>query len=541
MKFGLQISAVLIALGLFTGCSTVSDLAKDPKGTWGRWNKKESEQKVAVDEWISGNYEGALDTATNEVARCDKDDELIWRLHEGVFYVTVDDYASSLAAWDRADELIFSYEEDAKIRTIDEAMALLTSQAGLPYEGHAYDKIVLSTYKALVCLGQSEEDKARVELQRCLFRQRNAVAENSRRIEKAQEAAEESKSGGKINEWIEKLGVSTEKTETGGKLKFNPFKKRDSEAVNSEETEVVQVAPGETADGVVSDGEEEVSRSYDVDRAKQDPKYAEAEKAELARLDKRMLGYGDYVNPFSVFVDGLFFSHLGLDGSDRERARKSFERVQSMSPGKYIEADYAMAEALCNGKMPEPVTYVLFLTGMAPSREESRLDIPMFAVTDEVDYLGAAFPKLVYHDNFIEQMTVANEAGESYVSEQLCSMDAVISQDFKNEWPVMVTKTMLTAVTKAYAYQAAGNAAGGWGQVAAVGAQYFTNKADLRTWDTLPKQFGYVRMATPEDGRVSVSVGMHQEAVSLEPGKVNVVLVRSINDQSVPLMQSFSL
>ena len=37
--------------------------------------------------------------------------------------------------------------------------------------------------------------------------------------------------------------------------------------------------------------------------------------------------YADYVNPLTVYLDGLFFMTQATGNSDLERSRKSFERV----------------------------------------------------------------------------------------------------------------------------------------------------------------------------------------------------------------------
>ena len=39
-----------------------------------------------------------------------------------------------------------------------------------------------------------------------------------------------------------------------------------------------------------------------------------------------------------------------------------------------------MAERISNGEPVAPVTYVLFESGMAPKREEIRIDIPVLAI-----------------------------------------------------------------------------------------------------------------------------------------------------------------
>lgn len=62
--------------------------------------------------------------------------------------------------------------------------------------GADYDRIMESTYRALNYLQLGKFDEARVEMNRALDRQRDAVTRNAARIEKAQQAAKDSAANG---------------------------------------------------------------------------------------------------------------------------------------------------------------------------------------------------------------------------------------------------------------------------------------------------------------------------------------------------------
>lgn len=470
------IVAVLGAVIGFTGCSTY-----------------QQQGRQMTQAWQAGN--GVL-AATNVVLKAEKSvgkkDELIWRLEQGAILSAIGDINGSLKAFDHAELIVNRYEEQAKVRAGREVVAALSNQANLPYRGRAYDKIMLNTYKALDYLYLAEPDAARIELNRAMQRQKDAVAENRKRIEKSLEQAKQARAGN------------------------------------------LQGEDGRAAP------------SYDVNRAQKDPQFSAAAGAEMATVDARILPYTDYVNPFSVFLDGLFFSQLAFDNSDVERARKSFERVKGMSPGSYISKDYAMVEAMASGAPADKVTYIIFSTGTAASRKQIRIDIPLFLLTDEISYVGAAFPRLEYHDDYIPQMS-ASSGAQTWVSERVCSMDSVISRDFKNEWPTILTKTLLTTATKAIAGRAAEKALeddvmGKWAAKAiSAGFQAATNIADLRTWTTLPKEYAYIRMPTPENGQLELQIGAHSRSVTVPAGKTNVLVVRSVNNMALPILKQFTL
>jgi hypothetical protein len=471
--------------------------------------------------WRTGQLQVAVDEVNKKASdRSDSRDALVWKLEQGSILraASLADLPApvgaapamgtpdgeqpparttvltkeSLAALDFAEEKVNYWEEQAKVKVASEAGALLTNQATLPYRGHAYDKVMMNTYKALNYLALGERDNARVELNRALQRQKDAVAENAKRLEAAQEDAKAAKK-----------------------------------------------------DGASQNG---ATASYDVEKAQKDPQTSAALAQVENELSTQLRAYGDYVNPFSVFLDGLFFLAQGEGGSDLERARKSIERVAAMVPDNaYLQTEHQIAEAAANGKALEPTTYVFFETGSAPHRKQIRIDIPTFIVTDRVSYVGAAFPRLEFNDDFASSLSVS-AAGQSLDTALLCSMDSVIAQDFKNEWPTIITKTLISTGLRATLDAVVQNQVKdqGWqaqlaAKIAMVAYQAATNIADTRTWTTLPKQFQYCRLATPSDRQLTLTSGTQSQTITLEPGKINVVYVKSVSSNSPLWVSQFIL
>lgn len=401
----------------------------------------------------------------------------------------------ALTALDLAEEKVNEWEEKSKVKMGSEIGAALTNQANLPYRGHSYDKVMMNTYKALSYLAIGDADSARVELNRSLQRQRDAVEENSKRIVEAQDEAEKARNG----------ELKDEK--------------------------------GKTA-------------KYDVSRAQSDGRSGPALEAALQASIARMQPYGDYVNPFSVFLDGLYYSVLGVDGSDFERGRKSLERVAGIVPDNpYLVSDLEAATAAAEGKTVEGVTYVIFETGTAPSRGQIRIDIPTYLVTSKLAYVGAAFPKLEYNDDYISHLGIILSDGGETSTSVIASMDSVVANDFKNAWPAVVTKSLIGTATKAIiqaAIQKEIENRGGWaGKLLAAtlvsAASASTNIADTRTWTSLPKEFQYARVSTPESRELVLVAGGEQKTVTLEPGSVNVVYVKSASSTAPLYVSQFAL
>jgi uncharacterized protein len=413
----------------------------------------------------------------------------------------------SIAAFDEAARRIDDAEAAARIQLGSEAGALMTNQANTNYNGRAYDKVMLHTYQALNYLQLDDSDAARVELNRALQRQRDAVAANAKRIDQAQRLATEARSNGV-------------KDETGRQ-----------------------------------------GTAYDVDRAQADPRTAAELSPIEAKLNATILPYGDYINPFTTFLDALIFTHQGSDASDLERARKSWERVLNFAPqNPYVREDYIAVEpdlASATATLPATsttppangVTYILFETGSAPYREQIRIDIPLFLVTSKISYVGAAFPRIELVDAYATPLVTTTTTGASYTTALVASMDSIIAQDFKNEWPTILTKTLISTATKA-AIDAvlqkqiddnSGKTAGFLYKIASAGVQAAVNVADTRSWRTLPKQFHYARLPTPTDHRLTFTTAGQTTSLSLEPAAVNVVYVKSHGTTSPLLASQFIL
>ena len=314
--------------------------------------------------------------------------------------------------------------------------------------------------------------------------------------------------------------------------------------------------------------QEEAARNKDkakIDMAEQDPKFKSEMRTSYANLDN-LKAYADYVNPFTVYLDGLFFMAQATDNSDLERARKSLERVVGFDPDNpYVKQDLATVNDLINGKPLTPTTYVIFETGRAPVRDQIRIDIPIFFT--KVSYVGAAFPTLKFQGDYVASLTVTadnalaaagdtNTAAGSVATNTadglpattslVASMDSVIGRDFKNELPTVITKTIVAAVVKAVASYTANQAVSGqpdWlraiVQLSTIGYQVAVNIADERTWTTLPKEFQVCHFLTPPNRKIELETpgGGQKIPVTIGDGTINIVYVKSITAAS-PLLVS---
>lgn len=310
----------------------------------------------------------------------------------------------------------------------------------------------------------------------------------------------------------------------------------------------------------VVDNEKRISKVQDavaqnnkqeaINQVQQDGKFQAKVQAVSADLNNLRV-YADYVNPFTVYLDGLYFMANAGGGSDLERARKSFERVGVfLGDNEYIKQDLAAAEGAVNGRPLTPTTYVIFETGSAPVRDQIRIDIPTF--WPQLPYLGAAFPKIKFQDQYIPSLTATLNGASEFKTTLLASMDSVVGLDLKNEMPTIITKTLLSTTIKAVATHLAweatrkrqsdgsmdnGGIAGALVIIGCVTWCAVNNIADERTWTTLPKEFQFCRFPTPLDRKVDLASadGLQRTSLTVGDGPINLIYVKSINP-STPLL-----
>lgn len=264
--------------------------------------------------------------------------------------------------------------------------------------------------------------------------------------------------------------------------------------------------------------------------------------------------YADYVNPFTTWLHGIYFLRAGTDSGDRERGRKSLERVAQMEPGNvFVRED-------CNATAAQPekdaITYVIFEYGVAPSLKESRVDLLLPVPSGRGNFtiapVSIALPELSReHATAIPLMTANGLSAQT-----LCDMNRIVKTDFENAYPAILSRTLTTAFLKTAASVAANIAAQEYarrdGSAAAslialgtmIGtsvATYATTDADLRTWQTLPENFSIVRMPTPKSRRLTIEVAGRRAETELLPGTVNVVLVKSVGFALEPRVNQFIL
>ena len=232
----------------------------------------------------------------------------------------------------------------------------------------------------------------------------------------------------------------------------------DNAYVRADKLNVATDVSGIVAEIAVTENQKRIAAARDAERSsgqaapvaqtRTDPRL-ESALAEITRPLEGFQFYADYVNPFTVYLDGLYFLHAGAGASDLERASKSLRRVAEVADARTaIDADLRLADA---GGVPGRAStgglaYVILETGRGASLEQVRIDIPI--IFADVSYVGAAFPKLVFHGDYTPELSVRTGTRE-LATGRVADLDAVIALDFKKEFFTNAPTGQIFATTAA--------------------------------------------------------------------------------------------
>jgi len=133
--------------------------------------------------YSTGDYANSLIEAQSLVAQATPDDEVVLKLQLADVQRSAGKIKESVETFESAESLFQSYDAVPEISLSAESISAFSNPYALPYRGRSYDRIMAATYRALNYLELGDQAKARVALNRALFRQEDAkrmVAEKDR-------------------------------------------------------------------------------------------------------------------------------------------------------------------------------------------------------------------------------------------------------------------------------------------------------------------------------------------------------------------------
>ena len=421
------------------------------------------------------NFDASLESNKCDFAMVDEkikddNDTILWGIQGGSLARNCMDYKKSITLFDKAEQ---KYKEDVDKdnvanNALESSASVLVNNNVNDYEGNTYEKVMVNTYKALDFASLNDHQNARVEFNRALDRQRRA------------------------KEFYESE-IKDKKEELSKKKAEDKTAKKKTEAI-------------------------------DTMKAAENSKTQDAIYKKYNSLLNDFDAYPDFVNPFTTYISGIYFM-LNGDGA---KARDLLKESLSMAPkNKQILSDFKLSDKYVSSLRHSKNNYiwVIYENGHGMVKDELRIDIPLFIFTSKVYYTGIALPKIVEKN---PSYAYLNVEGKNTI--EVCNMDNVIKTEFKKRFPLIVTEAVLNTVVKTIAQQQLTDKGGLIGGLAGALYQGLTNKADVRSWTALPKNFQSVRVKnTGKPLEIKTDKGEVIKTILLPKDKNAMVYVRSQN------------
>lgn len=438
---------------------------------------------------MASYYSGDLKTAAADLTGKGADregtgDELMWRLDEGTADFTAGEYEKSLKAFERCEAIIKDYDDRAVVSARDggaEGGSAITNPNSLPYKGKYLDRVILNAYKALDYFALGKPSAAQVELRRMRYNQKQVVKQFDDEIQKNQKE-------------IDAQNIKNQ---------------RKSNRIGGQNTAI-------TFANIVKN-----------------PIVNEAYTSSGNKANKL---YGNLCNPFVTY-----FSAMGylIEGNKGE-ALVDFRNLYKMLPeNQLVQKDYVTCAKAVGSSIPKelrklkpydyPLTnnlvYVVLFNGRGPALKQMKFQI----ILPYVGYTGVAFPRYEYFKSSFPGLEVDltyKKKNMSAKTEQVVNFNSIMSQEYHNQLPGMITRIVISTLTKEIASYAAVQAAKQAGTGAEIGAYALTglykwafNTADTRCWETLPQEVQITHVPIPDDRKLLISpIGSSQKVTGKKSG-----------------------
>lgn len=391
---------------------------------------------------------------------------------------------NAIKAFDTAEDVLLKNDRETNNYT----SAMLVNDRMMKFVPSFQDRVFMSLDKATMYAGQRNYDAARTEFNRMMQYQENWLFERRKEIAASEAAMKES---------LEK----------------------------ENESDVPGVA--DAANGLRSDAKQVYDNLLQNENVLgmilKNCNFDLRNSGDISRMTPN-----DYQNAYATHLCGLF---RWLNGDDGVVYLKDALKLKPQSP--LLAADLAAAD---KNATPKSDVWVYVEDGLCPTRQEVRMDLPVFLVpfaARYVKYIGIALPRQVFRYNAANVYTVAGTP-----MEELENIDRLLKVEYDVYMNSAVKRELMRCLLKTIPQVAAGvvrdsidNKYVKLGctafQIAAAQYAYSSTRADLRTWNVLPKRVLVQRVQRPADGVLKLTAD--DQSVDIKVGEGNsIILVRKV-------------
>lgn len=265
------------------------------------------------------------------------------------------------------------------------------------------------------------------------------------------------------------------------------------------------------------------------------------EKEPAFEVNPEFEAFKGYINPMVDYVSGLVFMLNNKQQSDVEYFLK---KAYGISKADVINQDMELLKSETLNKGSDKYTWIIIEDGKSPSKGEATFQFPIFT-GESFSKFALAYPTFKSGVAFSNSYSIAQGDVKTNAS-RIASLDPLFYNEFKLQYPFVVTRAILGATLKALAQYAIQKSSGSAGKafsslsvLKGEDSNTQSAKADLRISTVLPNGFYAVRVKNT-DGVLKLQndkgVTIYQAQMSQEctgkdtlcSSKNNIVYVRNV-------------
>jgi len=296
-------------------------------------------------------------------------------------------------------------------------------------------------------------------------------------------------------------------------------------------------------------------------------------RVELLQSQTKMNEWGEPKDeiPFMRYFAGILFEMMGEEDSAAVSYRKAVDAYKN-TYAKHglnvpLQLKYDLLRVLANMRLWDEVerykkqlglqnykierqrnqsTLVVVLGNGMVSQREQRL---FYTWSPELKYnIRVAVPDYIYPPAYVNNARV-RIADQSYMMQTVSNIDGMARAALSENMHIITARAIARAVIKKKTELKVGENSGSLGQMTAMIANFSSEIADTRCWNTLPQQFELARINIPAgDYNVAIElinsagyiVDVIYENVTIKPGAVKLINKRWTSPvvRSVPVVKN---
>ena len=256
-----------------------------------------------------------------------------------------------------------------------------------------------------------------------------------------------------------------------------------------------------------------------------------------------------FQNAYTFYLSGILYEASG----ELNDAYIDYKRAIEIYPeNTYLQQDVLrlatkleMQDDLINfqqrfGKVQAPVLtgqgqVVVFIErDIVNSKQDIGLNLPVGRSNNGLKFFSFSLP--VYREALpLRSKMVVKSAEKSYSSHEIVRIQSLAAKDLQDQLPSLLTRQVVRVVAKEQIRQKLSREAGDVGNILASLYNIASERADTRSWSTLPDQVDIVRMdLAPGKQTLLVQINGQQKTIALEvqPNRITLINFSAIDNHT---------